>query len=74
MATAGPSLLSHRRPDLAVGLIKFYSQDETVKYLRELSEHYQKEAEKYGDKLGGMLRTGPSETTAAKDAKKQDNK
>jgi hypothetical protein len=66
--------MSQRRPDLAVGLIKFYSHDEITKYLRELSEHYQKEAEKYGDKLGGMLRTGPGAGTAAKDAKKQDNK
>jgi hypothetical protein len=38
--------------------VKFYSQAEITKYLRELSEHYQREAEKYGDKLGLMLRPG----------------
>ena len=63
--------MSQRRPDLATGLIKFYSQAEITKYLRDLSEFYQKEAEKYGDKLGSMLRGGPGEP-AAKDEKKQD--
>jgi hypothetical protein len=51
--------------------MKFYSQAEITKYLKEVSEYYQKEAERYGDKLGGMLRTGPGES-APKEEKKQD--
>jgi hypothetical protein len=51
--------------------MKFYSQAEITKYLKEVSEYYQKEAEKYGDKLGGMLRPGPGEA-APKEEKKQD--
>ena len=51
--------------------MKFYSQAEITKYLKEVAEYYQKEAEKYGDKLGGMLRTGPGEA-ASKDEKKQE--
>jgi hypothetical protein len=51
-------------------LVKFYSQAEITKYLRELSEHYQKEAEKYGDKLGLMLRPGVEPTP--KEEKKQE--
>jgi hypothetical protein len=53
--------------------MKFYSQAEITKYLKEVSEYYQKEAEKYGDKLGGMLRTGPGESSS-KEEKKQDKK
>ncbi len=68
-------ILSQRRPDLATGLLKFYSQAEVTKYMKDLSEYYQKEAEKYGDKLGSMLRTGPGES-AQKDRvdKKTDSK
>lgn len=62
--------MSQRRPDIATGLLKFYSQAEVVKYMKEVAEYYQKEAEKYGDKLGGMLRTGPGEA-APKEEKKQ---
>ncbi len=51
--------------------MKFYSQAEITKYLKEVAEYYQKEAEKYGDKLGGMLRTGPG-ASAPKEEKKQD--
>jgi len=51
-------------------LVKFYSQAEITKYLRELSEHYQREAEKYGDKLGLMLRPGAE--PAPKEEKKQE--
>jgi hypothetical protein len=51
--------------------MKFYSQAEVTKYMKEVADYYQKEAEKYGDKLGGMLRTGPGEP-ASKDDKKQD--
>lgn len=63
--------MSQRRPDLSTGLMKFYSQAEIIKYMKDLAEFYQKESEKYGDKLGGMLRTGPGES-APKDDKKQD--
>jgi len=52
-------------------LLKFYTQAEITKYMKEVAEYYQKEAEKYGDKLGGMLRTGPGES-ASKEDKKQD--
>lgn len=51
--------------------MKFYSHAEVTKYLKDVAEYYQKEAEKYGDKLGGMLRTGPGES-APKEEKKQD--
>ncbi len=44
-----------------------------MKYLRELSDFYTKEAEKFGDKLGSMLRTGPGESAPQKD-EKQDKK
>ena len=50
--------------------MKFGSQAEVMKYMKEVAEFYQKEAEKYGDKLGGMLRTGPGESP--KEEKKQD--
>ena len=59
--------MSQRRPDLATGLLKFYSQAEVLKYMKEVVEYYQKESEKYGDKLGSMLRTRPGE---AKEEKK----
>lgn len=51
--------------------MSFYSQAEILKYMKDIAEYYQKESEKYGDKLGGMLRTGPGEATP-KDDKKQD--
>jgi len=51
--------------------MKFYAQAEIIKYMKEVSEYYQKESEKYGDKLGGMLRSGPGES-APKEEKKQD--
>ena len=38
--------------------------------MKDVAEYYQKEAEKYGDKLGGMLRTGRA--SAPKEEKKQD--
>ena len=63
--------MSQRRLDLVTGMMKFYSQAEITKYMKDVAEYYQKEAEKYGDKLGGMLRTGPGES-ASKDEKKQD--
>jgi hypothetical protein len=63
--------MSQRRSDLATGLIKFYSQAEVTKYMKDVADYYQKEAEKYGDKLGGMLRTGPAQP-APREEKKQD--
>ena len=62
--------MSQRRPELTTGLMKFFSQAEILKYMREVAEYYQKESEKYGDTLGGMLRTGPGE--GPKEEKKQD--
>ncbi len=64
--------MSQRHPDLATGLMKFYTQAEIIKYMKEVSEYYQKESEKYGDKLGGMLRTGPGEAPKEEKEKKQD--
>jgi hypothetical protein len=41
--------------------VKFYSRDEIVKFLKALLEGYRKEAEKYGDQLGTIMRTNPQE-------------
>ena len=62
--------MSQRRPDLSTGLMKFYSHAEITKYLKDVAEYYQKESEKYGDKLGSMLR--PVQGEAPKEEKKQD--
>jgi hypothetical protein len=51
--------------------MKFYSQVEVIKYMRDLAEGYQKESEIYGDKLGLRLRPG-TEEPAPKEEKKQD--
>lgn len=66
--------MSQRRPELGSGVMKFYSHEEVVKYLRELAEYYQKESEKYGDKLGSMLRGTGRPETAQKEAKKDEKK
>ena len=63
--------MSQRRLDLTTGLLKFYSQAEVTKYMKDVAEFYQKEAEKYGDKLGSMLRPAAGEP-APKEEKKQD--
>ncbi len=63
--------MSARRPDLATGLYRFHSQAEVTKYMKEVAEYYQKESEKYGDRLGGMLRTAPGESPP-KEEKKQE--
>ena len=47
--------------ELPSKLVKFYSRDEIVKFLKSLLEGYQKEAEKYGDRLGTLMRTNPQE-------------
>jgi len=68
--------MSHR-PELSIGLVRFYSAEEIAKYLKDLTEFYSREAEKYGDKLGSMLREGPSipkEEKKEKDDKKADPK
>ena len=54
--------------------MKFYSQAEITKYLKDVAEYYQKEAEKYGDKLGGMLRTGPGESAPKEEKKDKGDK
>jgi hypothetical protein len=66
--------MSQRRPDLNTGLLKFSTLDEVMKYLKEASEYYQKESEKYGDKLGSALRSGPGEQAPPKEEKKNDKK
>jgi hypothetical protein len=53
--------------------MKFYTQAEITKYMKDVADYYQKEAEKYGDKLGGMLRTGPGETAPKKEEKQDKN-
>ena len=47
--------------ELPSRLVKFYSRDEIVKFLRSLLDGYRKEAEKYGDVLGTLMRTNPQE-------------
>jgi hypothetical protein len=64
--------MSQRRLDLTTGLFKFQNLEELLKYLRDASEYYQKEAEKYGDKLGSALRTSPGEAKPASEEKKNE--
>lgn len=64
--------MSQRR-ELGSSILRFNSHEEVVKYLRDLCEYYQKESEKYGDKLGSMLRGAPAQPQQ-KDAKKDDKK
>jgi len=45
--------------ELPSKLVKFFTRDEIVKFLKSLIEGYQKEAEKYGDRLGALMRTNP---------------
>ena len=47
--------------ELPSRLVKFYSRDEIVKFLKSLLEGYKKEAESYGDRLGTLMRTNPQE-------------
>ena len=47
--------------ELPSKLVKFYSRDEIVKFLKSLLEGYQKEAERYGDRLGTLMRTNPQD-------------
>ncbi|MDE1854209.1 MAG: hypothetical protein KGI38_10770 [Thaumarchaeota archaeon] len=48
------------------GLIRFYTKDELKRYLKTLVEQYQGQNQKYGDQLGGLLRTLEQEKAAAK--------
>jgi hypothetical protein len=57
----------------ATGLIRFYSKDEVRRYLRSLIEQYQAQDQKFGDSLGGLLRTLEQEKLAARE-KAKDNK
>jgi hypothetical protein len=66
--------MSQRRPDLNTGLLKFSTLDDVMKYLKEAAEYYQRESEKYGDKLGSALRSGPGEAAPPKEEKKNDKK
>ena len=47
--------------ELPSKIVKFYSRDEIVKFLKALLEGYKKEAESYGDRLGTLMRTNPQE-------------
>jgi hypothetical protein len=53
--------LPQQQFELPSRLVKFYSRDEIVKFLKALLEGYRKEAEKYGDALGTLMRTNPQE-------------
>jgi len=50
----------------AAGLIRFFTKDELRRYLKALVELYQVQSQKYGDQLGGLLRTLEQEKTGAK--------
>jgi hypothetical protein len=54
--------------------MKFYTQAEVTKYMKEVADYYQKEAEKYGDKLGGMLRPGAGESAPKEEKEKKQDK
>ena len=47
-------------------LMRFYSREEVVKFMKSLLEVYQKAAESYGDKLGALVRAGTQDAAAAK--------
>jgi hypothetical protein len=69
--------LSQRRIELGSTILSFHSHEEVTRYLRDLSEYFQKESERYGDKLGNMLRgpgQPPSSSKEAKDNKKDEKK
>ncbi len=55
----------------ASGLVRFFSKDELKRFLKTLVERYQVENQKYGDQLGGLLRTLEQEKAAAKSAPKE---
>ena len=48
------------------GLITFYAKDELRRYLRSLVEGYQAASQRYGDQLGGLLRTLEQQKAAVK--------
>ena len=50
----------------ASGIVRFFSKDELKRYLRALVEWYQAQNQKYGDQLGGLLRSLEQEKAAAK--------
>ena len=66
--------MSQRRLELGSAILTFYSHDEVTRYLRDLGEYFQKESERYGDKLGNMLRGPGQAAPAPKESKKDDKK
>jgi hypothetical protein len=50
----------------ATGLVRFFSKDELRRYLKTLVEQYQAQDRRFGDSLGGLLRTLEQEKAATK--------
>lgn len=50
----------------ATGLVRFFSKDELKRYLKSLVDQYQAQNQRFGDQLGGLLRTLEQEKAAAK--------
>jgi len=44
-------------------LVRFFSREDILKYLKSLVENYQRESEKYGDRLGVLMRADSHETS-----------
>jgi hypothetical protein len=55
----------------AVGVVKFFTKEELKRHLKLLVEQYQAQGQKYGDQLGGLLRTLEQEKSASKAAPKE---
>lgn len=47
--------------ETASALVKFYSKEDIVKYIKSLIETYQKQLNEQGDRLGSLLRVNPAE-------------
>ena len=50
----------------ATGLVRFYSKEELRRYMKSLVEEYRAQDQKFGDTLGGLLRTLDEDKAAAK--------
>jgi len=55
----------------SAGLMKFYSKEELRRYLKSLTERYQAQNLRYGDHLGGLLRTLEAEKAAGRAQSKE---
>ncbi|MCS4537950.1 MAG: hypothetical protein HYY67_03725 [Thaumarchaeota archaeon] len=56
-----------REMDTAFGLKTFYSKEALRNYVKELTEHYQREADKYGEWLGKLIRAPQQQEGSQKD-------